>query len=258
MLNNLWRFGFVSLEDFPSTIFVCPLQFYYFFSSGILITELLSAYSSLVLLSPACHVHAHDPGLCWLWYRSSCCGSKLPPCGTWVGGTAAKAKQSSDNVWGTLDSTIGLWDGENSGNFFLLHLVGCCLLSGLSGLSLSHLTASLTPFAPVSFSVCSIPRLLPHLSPTRWTPLMYIPVKWSDCRFTALLHFLRLACGIFCDVDLPLCLPCSVFCTLRESLCRPLLSEPCVRLCQRLADLTDFCSWLMCLRLSHQLPWLCF
>lgn len=61
VLNNLWRF--VSLKDFPSTIFVCRLWFYYFFSSNryiSVITEILSAYSTLVLLWSACHDYAHD------------------------------------------------------------------------------------------------------------------------------------------------------------------------------------------------------
>lgn len=218
MLNNLWRF--VSLKDFPSTIFVCPLWFYFSFSGVILITEILSACSTLVLLSSACRICAHDAGLWWLWYQCSWCGSTcLSVAG---GGEALLPEQSSENVWRALDSMTGLWDGENSGSFIFPHLVDCCLLSGLSGLSLSHLTVSLAPFAQIY--LLSVP--------SQGFLLIFLPQDELHSLYSSQMGCLHSQHYCICSGSpvefsvmwIFLCLPCSVFPPLE---CRPLLSAMC-------------------------------
>lgn len=184
MLNNLWRF--VSLKDFPSSIFLCLLCFYLFFSSGILVTEVLSASSTLVLLSSACDVCAMTQDSADCDTTAAGAGANcLPVPGVWE---ALLPEQSSDNVWGTLDSMTGL---------FILP-TSCGLLPAFWPLwpvpVPSH--CLLSSFCPSLILCLSYPKASSSSSPTRWTPLMYIPVKRGESSFTEFLHLLRLPCGI--------------------------------------------------------------
>lgn len=127
VLNNLWRF--VSLKDFPSTVFVYPLRFYLSFSSGILVTEKLSAYSTLVLLSTACHICAmtQDSADCDAT-EADVAANCLPVAGGWE----AQLQWSHLRNIGFHDRAMGQWE------FWSLLLPTSCgvlLLSDLSALS---------------------------------------------------------------------------------------------------------------------------
>lgn len=109
----------------------------------------------------------------------------------------------------------GLWDSENSGHFFCPHLVECCcfLTSLLCPVPAHCLINSFCP----SFICCLSHPKASFLSFSH--KMNSTHVHSSQVRLLqvhTLLHSLRLPCGIFCDVGLPLCLPCPVFLSLEK------------------------------------------